>query len=97
MLREFIVYVCPVGKLNNQVEKYFGTTRKKFGENGAHQYIPNCTLTGFSRQINLCSDLYSSLRYCLKKCSADSPTTTNSCLRYEVIAVFILLGIQQQK
>ncbi|MDJ0555984.1 MAG: hypothetical protein QNJ68_16395 [Microcoleaceae cyanobacterium MO_207.B10] len=47
MLREFIVYACPVGKLNNQLEEYFTTTRTECGENAAHQYMPHCTLTGF--------------------------------------------------
>lgn len=47
MLREFIVYACPVGKLNEQLEEYLTTTRDKCGENAAHQYMPHCTLTGF--------------------------------------------------
>ncbi|MGD1806245.1 hypothetical protein ACP6PL_12510 [Dapis sp. BLCC M126] len=47
MLREFIVYACPVGQLNYQLEKYFTTTSTECGENAAHQYMPHCTLTGF--------------------------------------------------
>lgn len=47
MLREFIIYVCPLGKLNNQLEEYFTITRTECGENTAHQYMPHCTLTGF--------------------------------------------------
>ncbi|NES06603.1 MAG: hypothetical protein F6K22_29575 [Okeania sp. SIO2F4] len=47
MVREFIVYACPVGQLNNQLEKYFTTTCAECGENAAHKYMPHCTLTGF--------------------------------------------------
>ncbi|MGK7921656.1 MAG: hypothetical protein AB4080_16790 [Trichodesmium sp.] len=47
MLKEFIVYACPVGKLNSQLEEYFAETRSKCGENAAHNYMPHCTLTGF--------------------------------------------------
>ena len=47
MLKEFIVYACPVGKLNSQLEEYFSETRIKCGENAAHKYMPHCTLTGF--------------------------------------------------
>lgn len=47
MLRECIIYACPRGELNTQLEAYFTTTLRKWGENSAHQYMPHCTLTGF--------------------------------------------------
>ena len=43
----FIVYLCPVGELNTQIETYFACSRELCGENTAHKYMPHCTLTGF--------------------------------------------------
>ena len=44
---QFIVYACPVGELNSQLEKYLARSRELYGENKAHKYMPHCTLTGF--------------------------------------------------
>ncbi len=44
---QFIVYACPTGELNNQLEEYFNQSRKLYGKNAAHEYMPHCTLTGF--------------------------------------------------
>ena len=44
---QFIIYACPVGKLNSQLQAYFSKTRELFGEDTAHKYMPHCTLTGF--------------------------------------------------
>lgn len=44
---QYIIYACPVGELNTQLETYFAQSRKLFGENTAHKYMPHCTLTGF--------------------------------------------------
>ncbi|MGV2828025.1 hypothetical protein [Myxosarcina sp. GI1(2024)] len=46
-LNKFIVYACPVGKLNSQLETYFQQSRELYGHNKAHNYMPHCTLTGF--------------------------------------------------
>ena len=46
-LGSFIVYACPVGELNEQIEKYFDLSRELYGANSAHKYMPHCTLTGF--------------------------------------------------
>ncbi|MDJ0692214.1 MAG: hypothetical protein QNJ41_27455 [Xenococcaceae cyanobacterium MO_188.B32] len=43
----FIIYACPVGELNNQLEAYFSKSLQLYGENSAHKYMPHCTLTGF--------------------------------------------------
>ncbi|NEQ34828.1 MAG: hypothetical protein F6K40_00270 [Okeania sp. SIO3I5] len=58
MLREFIVYACPVGELNNQVEEYFTTTCAECGENAAHKYMPHCTLTGFFHDESTAIPIY---------------------------------------
>lgn len=42
----FIVYVCPTGELNTQIEKYL-LESSKYGKNTAHKYMSHCTLTGF--------------------------------------------------
>ena len=44
---QFIVYACPVGKLNQQIEKYLHQSRELYKANSAHKYMPHCTLTGF--------------------------------------------------
>ncbi|WP_229640135.1 hypothetical protein [Waterburya agarophytonicola] len=46
-LGSFIIYACPVGELNKQIEKYFDLSRELYGANSAHKYMPHCTLTGF--------------------------------------------------
>lgn len=56
---QYIVYLCPVGELNRQLELYFAQSRDLFGANKAHQYMPHCTLTGFF------TDLDSSVSYYL--------------------------------
>ena len=44
---QFIIYACPVGELNTQIETYFIKSRELYGANSAHKYMPHCTLTGF--------------------------------------------------
>lgn len=44
---QFIIYACPVGELNSQIETYFTKSRQLCGANSAHKYMPHCTLTGF--------------------------------------------------
>lgn len=52
---QFIIYACPVGELNDQLEVYFSKSLQLCGENTAHKYMPHCTLTGFF------SDSYNSI------------------------------------
>lgn len=44
---QFIIYACPVGELNSQLEDYFQQSYQLYGKNTAHKYMPHCTLTGF--------------------------------------------------
>ena len=44
---QFIVYACPTGELNRQLETYLRLSEKQCGKNSAHNYMPHCTLTGF--------------------------------------------------
>ena len=44
---KFIVYACPVGELNKQIERYLYQSSELYGANSAHKYMPHCTLTGF--------------------------------------------------
>ena len=46
-LSKFIVYACPTGELNTQLETFFQQSYKACGKNTAHVYMPHCTLTGF--------------------------------------------------
>ncbi|MGD1918272.1 MAG: hypothetical protein ACFCAD_04940 [Pleurocapsa sp.] len=45
--QQFIIYACPVGELNKQIEQYLHRSRELYGANSAHKYMPHCTLTGF--------------------------------------------------
>ena len=53
-----IVYACPRGPLNDQIEAYYARTLNEFGANRAHDYMPHCTLTGFFHD-----DLFAVPRY----------------------------------
>jgi hypothetical protein len=44
---KFIVYACPTGDLADQVQHFFEESRRVFGPNAAHNYMPHCTLVGF--------------------------------------------------
>ena len=44
---KFIVYACPTGELNTQLERFFQRSYIACGKNTAHEYMPHCTLTGF--------------------------------------------------
>jgi ubiquitin-associated SH3 domain-containing protein len=46
-LVKLIVYACPMGDLGEQVERFFEESRRRFGANEAHAYMPHCSLTGF--------------------------------------------------
>ncbi|VEP13483.1 conserved hypothetical protein [Hyella patelloides LEGE 07179] len=45
--KQFIIYACPIGDLNSQIEDYLNKTIELCGKNQAHNYMPHCTLTGF--------------------------------------------------
>ena len=46
-LAKFIVYACPTGELNTQLQTFFQRSYAACGKNKAHEYMPHCTLTGF--------------------------------------------------
>ena len=46
-MQKFIIYACPFGELNKQLELYFQKSQIECGKNAAHKYMPHCTLTGF--------------------------------------------------
>ena len=59
---QFIIYACPVGELNAQIETYFTKSRELCGVNAAHKYMPHCTLTGFfSEDFNFIPDYLQAL------------------------------------
>ena len=55
---QFIVYACPTGELNTQLETYFKLSQEQCGANNAHDYMPHCTLTGFFTDESSSADYY---------------------------------------
>ena len=55
---QFIVYACPTGELNTQLETYFQLSKEQCGANNAHNYMPHCTLTGFFTDRLSSADYY---------------------------------------
>jgi ubiquitin-associated SH3 domain-containing protein len=47
IVAQLILYACPQGHLGEQVERFFEESRRRFGANAAHDYMPHCSLTGF--------------------------------------------------
>src|ERR1700712_3050999 len=45
--RTLIVYVCPLGALAEQLDRYYAQSKALCGPNAAHSYMAHCTLTGF--------------------------------------------------
>lgn len=43
--RDFIIYLCPVGELKEELGIFWQKSRLKFGWNGAHNSFPHITLT----------------------------------------------------
>lgn len=75
----FIVYACPTGELNKQIEEYFEQSIKLCGKNKAHQYMPHCTLTGFF------TDELSSIPLCLEALDkAYTEARNNTSLNIEI-------------
>ena len=50
-VQELIVYVCPMGKLAQQLQTYFDAARAACGPNTAHRYMPHISLTGFFHDL----------------------------------------------
>lgn len=44
---KLIIYACPVGILENELNNFFESSEAKFGWNKAHEYMPHVTLTSF--------------------------------------------------
>jgi protein-tyrosine phosphatase len=42
-----IIYACPVGVLENELNQFFASSEAKFGLNKAHDYMPHVSLTSF--------------------------------------------------
>lgn len=47
LVRELILYACPMGELARQLDAFLDASRAQCGPNTAHRYMPHCTLTGF--------------------------------------------------
>jgi hypothetical protein len=53
-----IIYLCPQGRLSDQIDLYFKEARAKYQWNPAHDYMPHCTLTGFFHDSSESLPLY---------------------------------------
>ncbi len=69
MSSQLILYACPTGPLAEQLDDYWSESAKRCGRNGAHDYMPHCSLTGFfehssdviSHEVTILDRLYQSL------------------------------------
>ncbi|MBD2258620.1 hypothetical protein [Pseudanabaena sp. FACHB-2040] len=72
---KFIVYACPTGELASQVQRFFEESRRVFGPNAAHAYMPHCTLLSFFEETPNSVPLYTqSLTRAYKRALRSQPT-----------------------
>jgi ubiquitin-associated SH3 domain-containing protein len=61
MSSQLIVYACPTGPLAEQLARYWLESSAHCGDNGAHDYMPHCSLTGFFSPQSLSIPQYSAI------------------------------------
>ena len=54
----WIVYVCPLGELARQIDRYYAASLAACGANAAHSYMAHCSLTGFFHDDRDTADTY---------------------------------------
>lgn len=42
--REYLLYLCPAGSLQSQLQEFWARSARECGRNGAHEFLPHVTL-----------------------------------------------------
>jgi ubiquitin-associated SH3 domain-containing protein len=42
--REYLLYLCPAGYLQSQLQEFWARSVQECGRNGAHEFLPHVTL-----------------------------------------------------
>lgn len=72
--REYVVYLCPIGVLLEQLQNFWTTSLVRCGRNGAHNQLPHITLCSFFKaQDDAIPHLTQTLRSALEQFQQELP------------------------
>ncbi|XP_067133266.1 ecdysteroid-phosphate phosphatase-like isoform X1 [Centruroides vittatus] len=93
--REYILYLCPTGPLQEQLQDFFSLSLVQCGRNGAHNYLPHITLCSFFQAPdNSISHLVRALKHVVEKLRHELPDRI--CLEHYTSSTFLGLFVADQ-